>query len=204
MSQKRILALDLSTSCIGWSTLDQNCNLLTYGCIEPDKKGLTKLEYPFKALEVMERLATEVYTLVLMQKPDLIVIEEITGSGIASRLAQKTLDGFHYIIAQKLKAFASKIKYIDVSGTDGWRTYLSIRLSAQDKINNKENKALNKKIGRGQKKLNIINWKNLSCRWVNDKFNLNLDPDMEESHGDIADSICLGYAFIKESLTNWK
>ena len=200
----KVLSLDLSTSCTGFAIFntEEKHMLLTSGIIEPDNKGLAKLEYPEKQLIRMQRLSENILILIESQKPDLIVIEEITGSGVSSRLSQKTLDGFHYVLLGKIQAHIKKVKYIDVSGPYGWRFFLNIRLADQDKILNKERKVLNKKLHKGMKKLPIISWKHLSVRYVNSKLDLKhkYDVDVDVTAGDECDAICIGQAYIKHVL----
>ena len=90
----------------------------------------------------------------------------------------------------------STITYIDSDGLNGWRTFLNLKLSAADKAINKEHKKLNKKLKKGSKKLPIINKKHLACRFVNKTYKLDLDVDLRETDGDIADSIGLGTVFL--------
>src|SRR5437660_9786886 len=59
------------------------------------------------------------------------------------RSSQKTLDGLHWIVLIKNMKFADLFQYYDVSGIDGWRTSLGIRLSEQDKIKDRKSTRLN-------------------------------------------------------------
>jgi len=193
---KKLLSLDLSTSCTGYSIFNmEHLSLIEYGTIVPNNKNLTKLLYPKQQLYRMLTLTKQIKDLIIRCEPDIILIEEIAGS--KNRLSQKVLDGFHFVLLFELKEFIDKIVYKDVTGCNGWRNDLKMVLTKEDKIKNKERKELNKKIGKGQKKQPIISFKHLACRFANYQYRLNLNYDLDEKNGDIADSICLGYAYLR-------
>jgi hypothetical protein len=142
-----LLSLDLSTTCTGWAVFDVDQNkLITYGTLKPSIKGLSKLKYPKQQLTKMIDLAFKVRGLIENYKPTYIVIEEVAGS--KQRIGQKVLDGLHWIVLMHIREFIDIVYFYDVTGVDGWRTHLNLRLSEQDKINNKEAKKLNKEIGK--------------------------------------------------------
>lgn len=196
--KKVILSLDLSTTCTGWAVLDEDRKLIAYGILKPKVKGVAKLKYPRQQLEKMKSLAQQVLELIWNYLPEKIVIEEITGS--KSRMTQKTLDGYHYILLAHIEQFLDIIHYQDVSGSRGWRTGLRLRLSDADKEFNREAKKLNKSMGKGHKKINKIGPKHLAARYVNAKFNMNLDVDNKTSDADIADAIAMGYFFVRNMI----
>lgn len=197
VQEKRVLALDLSTTSTGYA-LFQKGELLEYGNLKPSGAGLSKLPKLAQTLLKMERLADEILCLVQNYKPDLIVIEEIAGS--KNRLGQKTLDGFHWIVLKTLRNFLQIISFYDVTGAAGWRTHLQLKLSDADKAQNKEAKKLNKKLAKGTRKLPIIGPKHLACRYVNRRFNTNLDVDERSTDADICDAIAMGDAFSRFTL----
>lgn len=197
---KILLSLDMSTTCTGWSSFDCDTGkLLDRGTIKPGTKvngiSIAKLDYPAQQLHKMIDISIKLRTLIENQKPTFIVIEEIAGS--RSRLTQKTLDGLHYIVAFHIQEYLPIVRYFDVGGADGWRTWLKLRLSEADKLANKEAKKLNKNLARGTQLLPIIDWKDLACRYVNSIHGLDLNPQKIVSDGDIGDSIAIGTAWLK-------
>lgn len=192
---KILLSLDLSTTCTGFSVFNiETKELIQYKAIKPEKISLKNMDYPEKQLIKMvafaEQLAKEIYNL----NPDFIVIEEIAGA--SQRLGQKVLDGFHWLVLERIPDYLKKLEYYDVTGANGWRTHLGLRLSEEDKLKNKEAKILNKKYS---PKIPIIGPKHLACRFANRVFKLNLDVDQESTDADIADSVCMGYAFLNKN-----
>ncbi|MDE2425744.1 MAG: hypothetical protein KGO96_07540 [Elusimicrobia bacterium] len=87
-----------------------------------------------------------------------------------------------------------KIDFYLVSSSD-WRKTLELRLSKDDKKNNKKvNEA--KRSNKSKKELGLkgkITWKHLSVRMVNELFGLNL----RQKENDQSDAILLGLAYIK-------
>lgn len=196
----KLVSLDLSTTCTGYAIFDiESKSLLEYDILKPKVKGITKMKYPKQQLLKMISLSEQINDLLAEIQPEKIVIEEIAG-GAKARLTQKTLDGFHYILAHFLLIKGWPIEdiyYYDVSGDKGWRTPdLDLKLTPQDKINNKEHRALNKTLSKGNTKLPIIGFKHLSCRYANQTFGLDLNVDQNKTDGDKADAICMGHAFL--------
>jgi len=197
--KKTLLSLDMSTTCTGWALFDiESKELLAYDKLKPSVKGGSKMTYPRAQLERMKSIAEQILGLVESYKPHGIVIEEITGS--KQRLGQKTLDGLHFIVAYYLQEYLDIVSYYDVTGLNGWRTHLNLRLSDADKASNKESKKLNKKLPPRQK-LPIIGPKHLACRHANRRFGMNLDVEVTKTDADIADALCLGDAFLKFRFT---
>ena len=195
---KTLLSLDMSTTCTGWSLFELDAhNLVSYGIL----KGKTFKDSSSQraTLKKLEKMAEDINGLILNYKPTFIVIEEIAGS--KNRIGQKTLDMLHGIVWKCIEPYLDIVSYYDVGGENGWRTHLQLRLSDADKINNKESKKLNLKIGRGVTKLPIIGWKDLSCRYVNRAYGLVLDPQVNQFDADIGDSIAMGSAWIKFKFT---
>lgn len=187
----RILALDLSTSCTGWALFEPGPKLVEYGSIKSSVAGLSKLNGISKTHAKMWRLADQIDELVNEKNPDLLVIEEIAGS--RSRLTQKTLDGFHWLVYHHLGYdWMDKIVLYDVTGLNGWRTQLNLRLSEADKEQNKEAKKLNKKLSKAQQ-IPKVGPKDLSVRYVNARYNLSFTLDKN----DIADAISMGDAYMR-------
>jgi Holliday junction resolvasome RuvABC endonuclease subunit len=195
---KLLLAIDLSTAATGFALFDiKTRKLLQQGVIKG--KSFKDTSTHRATLRKTEYMATEVLTLIENLKPTHIVIEEISGGG--NRISQKTLDIQHGVLWKYIERFLDLVRYMDVTGLHGWRTFLGLKQSEQDKLHNKIAKKTNKLVGRGQK-LPIIGTKHLSCRYVNANYNLNLDPDQNETDGDIADAIGLGSAYLQKVLTS--
>lgn len=195
----KLLALDVSTKSTGFSFFDiETKTLLRYGNITAKLKGLNAKVYPEKQLLTMKEMSKNICEILNQEKevPTQIVIEEITG-GI-NRLTQKVLDACHFILLNDLNDLnlIDRVVYFDCTGLEGWRFHLGLRLSDGDKLQNKEAKELNKKIARGIPKIPIIGPKHLACRFVNHHYGMNLDFNADETHGDIADSICMGHAYL--------
>ena len=193
----KILSLDLSTSCTGWATFDVETNhMLLCGRIKSSTAGTSKLGKLNKTHHKMLGVINEILHLIQKELPDVLVIEEIAGS--RSRLTQKTLDGFHWLLLHMVGDYwRDRVFFYDVTGADGWRTHLGLKLDDADKAANKEAKKLNKSL-KGSQKLPIIGPKHLSCRYANSLYdNLNLDVDENTTDGDVADAICMGDAWIR-------
>lgn len=202
---RKMLCLDLSTTCTGWAVFDLDTKkLLDYGAIKPDKKGMSKLDYPTKQLRVMQNITSQIMSLIYrldgfsMDNPKkeikLIMIEEVNLH--KSRMTGKTLDGMHWILLEALANdrdlnYIDLVRYRDSDGETGWRTRLNLRLSENDKKLNAERKKINKKL-KGKDQLPIINKKHLAARYVNSKLNLNFDVDQNATDNDIVDAIGLG------------
>lgn len=191
---KTLLSLDLSSSCTGWGFFDIDAKtLLQYGHIV-GKRSKEKVKLRATLIRLTQ-MAADIQNLINTLKPEVIVIEEVTGS--KNRIAQKTLDAQHAILWVALQDRLHQIVYYDVSGTDGWRTHLQLRLSEADKAANKEAKRVNKKLSKASTELPIINMKDLAVRHANSRFNLQLSREISPTHYDIADAISLGDAFLK-------
>lgn len=193
---RHLLSLDLSTTCTGWSVLDETGKLITYGIIKPfTGVPVSKMTYPLQQLTKMIDISLKVRKLIEDFKPHHIVIEEIAGS--KQRLGQKVLDGLHWIVLFHNQEYISIVSFFDVTGPNGWRTALGLKLNDADKLANKEAKKLNKELGRGVTKMPIYDAKDLACRYVNSTYGLALDPQVNQYDSDIGDSIAMGSAYIK-------
>lgn len=194
----RLLALDLSTTATGFALWDlETRQLLDFGAIKPDKKGLSKLNYPKKQLYMMRNLAEKLVALITAKGPSIVLIEEVNRH--KSRMSGKTLDGMHYILLEYLPDdYLTRIRYMDSDGSQGWRTKLGLKLSENDRRANAEHSKLNRKL-KGQNQLVIINKKHLAARYVNQALGTNFDVDQDATANDIVDAIGLGLARILDS-----
>lgn len=188
---KTLLSIDLSTNCTGWAVFDLNKKtLIQYGAIKGKNiKNKCKIKSLLLRLICMADLVRE---LIELNKPSLIVIEEITGS--KNRLTQKTLDMMHGILLFRIMDYLDLVYYYDVTGANGWRNHLNLRLSDEDKDWNKEAKELNKSLSKD--KIPVRGPKHISARYANFKYQLNLDVDQNKTDGDIADAVSMGSAFL--------
>lgn len=194
MMSEVLLSIDLSTSCTGWSIFNmEDGTLVTYGVIKgKTRKDSSQYRMILRRLEYM---ATCVLNLIENYKPTHIVIEEIAGS--KNRMGQKTLDMCHGILWKYIDQYLDIVEYYDVSGSDSWRYDLGLRLSEQDKIHNKEAKKINKTLSPHTEQIHIYNWKDVSCRYANQTYNLGLDPIQNKTDADIGDSVAMGSAYLK-------
>lgn len=192
---KSLLSLDMSTTCTGWSVFNiEDGSLITYGILKPSTKGISKLIYPKQQLTKMIDLSFQIRSLILNYTPSHIVIEEIAGS--KQRLGQKVLDGLHWVVLMHIQEFIDIITYYDVTGSEGWRTHLGLKLSEQDKLRNKEAKKMNPDLAPGSR-LPIYDAKDLACRYANATYGLSLDPQASQTDADIGDSVSMGCAYLK-------
>ena len=192
---KVLLSLDLSTTCTGWSIFTiEDSKLVTYGILKPSTKGLSKMVYPKQQLTKMIDLSFQIRSVIQNYAPTQIVIEEIAGS--KQRLGQKVLDGLHWVLLMHIQEFIDIIQYYDVTGSDGWRTHLGLKLTESDKLANKEAKKLNPTLA-ASSRLPIYDAKDLACRYANETYGLALDPQTNQYDADVGDSVSMGSAYLK-------
>jgi len=182
----RILALDISTK-TGWSSLDDG-KLVNKGrlvvSIEdfnvndfPDRSP----KYPHNMLSGAYKMACNIESILKQEKPDIVVIEN-TVKG-RNRHTQRILEWIHKAVLEVLIEMKIKPHYRDPSW---WRSIIGVRLTNDDKKNNKL-------VKEGKKKGKITS-KHLAVRIANELFELKL----LQKDNDIADSILLGLAFFKD------
>lgn len=198
MISKKLLALDMSTTCTGWAVFDiETKDLLEYGYLKPVVPGKSKMkspEKPYKTCKNMAKQIFEVYS--KLNDVEIVAIEEVNKH--KNRIAGKTLDALHAFIWDEFREHLKLLYYCDSDGSSGWRTHLGLKLSDADKIHNKEAKKLNKELAKGTTKIPVINKKHLACRYANKRYGLNLDCDQLTSDGDMADAIGLGSAVLEK------
>lgn len=189
-----LLSVDLSTNCTGWALFEvETKKLVAYGHIKG--KNFKDSSTQRATLKKLEYMGSQVLNLIQNYKPTHIVIEEIAGS--KNRISQKTLDMCHGIVWKWIEQYLDNVSYLDVSGTNGWRTLLGLRFSEEDKARNKEAKKINKDLAPRVSKMPIIDQKDLACRHVNREYGLTLDPQANQSDADVGDAISLGDAWLK-------
>lgn len=193
--EKTVLTLDLSTTCTGYAVFRKDGTLIKYDRLKPITRGLTQYTPVQKKIVQMDSLIQQIRNVIAENHCELIIIEEITGS--RSRLTQKTLDGFHWLVYNSLFPYLPNVRMYDVTGANGWRTHLKLKLTANDKLRNKESAKLNKKIAKGTRKIPKIGPKHLACRFVNAEFNTQFDVDKDSTDADVCDAIAMGVAFFR-------
>jgi D-alanyl-D-alanine carboxypeptidase len=179
----KILSLDISSKS-GWA-IHNGDQLIDYGLIRVEIKDFNvnkdvnkSPEYPYNLLDAANEMGQRLLDIVLKTQPDKIVIEN-TVKG-RNRHTQRLLEWMHKEITENLRSKNIKFYYLDPSE---WRSILEIKLSNEDKKNNK--------LVKSGKKRGKITKKHLSVRAANDLYSLNL----KIKDNDIADAICLGRAF---------
>lgn len=186
----KLLALDISTH-TGWATWEDSV-FKDYGVIDPPKtlKELG-LKYPSSFLTFCDGISESIFELVKKVQPNSIVIEETNRA--KARFSQKQLEWIHCLTLQKLNTYNNLLNVHYVS-TSAWRKVLDIRMSKDDKKNNKKvNDA--KKNGVNKKEAGVkgkVTTKHLAIRFVKEKYNINLLVKQNNE----ADAICLGEAFL--------
>lgn len=139
-------------------------------------------------------LSFQIRSLIENYRPTHIVIEEIAGS--KQRLGQKVLDGLHWVVLMHVQDYIDIIQYYDVTGVDGWRHHLNLKLTDLDKANNKEAKKLNPDL-EPKSRLPVYDAKDLACRYANETFGLALNPQVNQYDADVGDSVSMGSSYIK-------
>jgi hypothetical protein len=179
----RLLSLDISTH-TGWAIFDDR-KLVEYGILnikvddlnfKPDPTKSPK--YPRNILNASAGMLYLIVELLIKFRPD-VVIAENTVKG-RNRTAQRFLEWCHKDIIDYFVDHDIHFVYTDPSE---WRKKLNLRLSKDQKVNNR-NVSLGKKRGR-------ITKKHLSVNEANARFGLNL----KLKDNDIADALLIGASF---------
>lgn len=189
-----VLALDLSTS-TGFAVFKDG-KLHDYGSFKITVKDFNVNDYPERSPEYPKNVldaSNEVGRRVIENmidtfKPDVIVIEN-TVKGM-NRHTQRILEWIHKAVLDKMgDKNLEKVKYLDPSR---WRSIIGLVLSAEDK---KHNILVKKHLAKGK-----ITRKHLSVRMANEKFKL----ELKLKDDDVADAICLGWAWTVKNVDGVK
>jgi hypothetical protein len=181
-----LLALDISTH-TGWAVFNDK-KLLDYGVLnikiddlnfKPDPSKSPK--YPKNILNASSGMLYLIKELLDKYSPKIVICENTTKG--RNRHYQRCLEWFHKDIIDYFVDHEQAFVYMDPSE---WRFILDMRLSKDDKKNNRE-VSLGKKRGR-------ITKKHLSVRMANNLFSLNL----KIKDNDIADALMLCWAYINK------
>lgn len=178
----KVLGLDLSTK-TGYAVFYKG-KLIDYGRLAkveiedfnvndyPNKSP----KYPKNIIIAAETVADQVMILVNKVKPDKIVIENSVKG--RNRHTQRFIEYMHFCVS---KALGCDFVYMDPSE---WRSIVGMKMSNDDKKNNREVKA--------GKKRGKITKKHLSVRLANANHNLSLKMKDE----DVADAANLAHAYV--------
>lgn len=182
----RILSLDLSTKS-GWAVF-QDGILEKSGELEQVKvvnfnvndKPWTQPEYPWNIMNAAHAISGDIEKLILQENPTFIVIENsVKGKNSQT---QRLIEWFHFTVLSVIKLQFLPMAYMLPSA---WRSAVNLRLSKDEKKNNRE-------VSAGKKRGKITR-KHLSVNMVNELY-----PELELilKHNDRADAILLGLGFL--------
>ncbi len=179
----KTLALDLSTKS-GWSVFEDGIRISS-GVLDKvfvkdfnvnDEPGKSPL-FPYNVIEAADTVCRMVMNLIGEHQPDALVIEQTTMG--RNRFTQKLLEWIHFAF---LKQIGGKmpLHFIDVSE---WRKLVEMRLSVEEKRNNRD-------VSQGKKRGKVTK-KHLAVNMVNAKYGLGL----KIKDNDQADAILMNLAF---------
>jgi hypothetical protein len=194
-----ILSLDLSTK-TGWAYFEEG-KLQECGTLFADKEPAKKDEWPWRegypwdfikrARDVVNRIST----LFFQMSPDVIVIEETTGS--SNNYSQKILEFIHHDLLMLLSMGTQKIK-VDYVRTGVWRNIVQATQNDEEKKWNAKIGRIKKKTGKRLAKIDgkvvrKLDRKDYALRAFERHFNQKLDRKMN----DACDAALVGLAYIK-------
>jgi Holliday junction resolvasome RuvABC endonuclease subunit len=179
----KTLALDLSTKS-GWSVFEDGIRISS-GVLDKvfvkdfnvnDEPGKSPL-FPYNVIDAADTVCRMVMNLIGEHQPDALVIEQTTMG--RNRFTQKLLEWIHFAF---LKQIGGKmpLHFIDVSE---WRKLVEMRLSVEEKRNNRD-------VSQGKKRGKVTK-KHLAVNMVNAKYGLGL----KIKDNDQADAILMNLAF---------
>lgn len=206
-----VLALDVATK-TGYAVLRRHdeegdrIELAEHGLLRLPQPVKDYGTYPWSYIAATQAMAREVTDLVARVQPDVVVVEE-TNLG-RQRYTQKLLEFLHNALLTRLAAYPEAqgmmtppVFYVS---TSEWRKALGLRLSKDDKKNNRRLSAAKKVAAMtgakvDKKELGVKGkktWKHLSVEYVNGRFALGL----KQGQNDVSDAVCLGLGFIQGAL----
>lgn len=181
----RVLSLDLSTKS-GWAVFKDGV-LEKSGELEQvhvkdfnvNDKPWERPGYPWNIMDAAYSISDGIENLILQEKPTFIVIENSTkGRNVST---QRLIEWFHFTVLLIIKQKSIPFNYLMPSA---WRSAVNLRLSKDEKKNNRD-------VSAGKKRGKITR-KHLSVNMVNEIYNLGL----KLKHNDQADAILLGVGFL--------
>jgi Holliday junction resolvasome RuvABC endonuclease subunit len=186
----RILSLDLSTKS-GWAVfvdgvLEKSGELEKVDVVNfnVNDKPWTQPEYPWNVMQAARLISEDIEKLILQEKPTFIVIENsVKGKNSQT---QRLIEWFHFTVLTVIKLQFLRMAYMMPSE---WRSAVNLRLSKDEKKNNRD-------VSAGKKRGKITR-KHLSVNMVNQLY-----PNLELilKNNDQADAILLGLGFISKLL----
>ncbi|PWU06074.1 MAG: hypothetical protein C5B47_08060 [Verrucomicrobia bacterium] len=189
---EKLLTLDYSTTSTGYAVFDiRSKTLLDFGVIKPGKIKKTKNQLR-DTVAKLQSVADQIVALIEKSQPTQIVIEQVNLG--KNRVSQKTLDGGHFLLYEKLGKWLEVVLLVDSDGPQGWRTKLNLKLTEEDKKSNAINSKLNKKKAKGTPDYLIVNKKHLAARSVNATLGTSFDVDKNAGDSDQVDAIGIGIA----------
>lgn len=210
-----VLTLDLSTR-TGGAVFDTASSELLIDVFDIDKKGESPLStntmlkgetkkarkrkaiatrydpsnHPLDFLIFVDTFTDLIFNKVKEIKPDRIVVEQ-TNKG-RDRWRQKLIEWIHQSLMTKLALDDYNITYID---TIEWRRLLDLKLSAQNRKDNKLIREYNRnKKPDEEGAVGIVDEKDLAINFVEKTLGYKL----KKKENDIADAICIGLAYLKK------
>ena len=142
-----------------------------------------------------QEVARGIFGLVEKFSPQQIVIENTVAG--RNRDSQRQLEFIHYALLDLInKSLAESRPEVYYVSPGIWRNKLQIKLTAEDKQDNKilrRGTKEQKRLLKDKKNLRgIISKKHLAIRYVHNKYNINIKVKQD----DVAVAICLGDAFL--------
>lgn len=215
----KILGLDISTK-TGCAVFNDG-QLVSYCVIEKTFPSIANDygDYPWSFLHVANDIVHQIVDKINLEKPDIVVIEEINKPGrFGSRHSQRLLDSLHFLLIQKIEPHheAGKLKVCYINTSD-WRKKLNLSVAETKKMARpyiKELDRLKKEFAKADKtnkkslKIQLdtlkkdlkskcihgkVDKKSISVAHVNLKYGLNLN----KGQNDISDAVCQVEAYIK-------
>lgn len=188
----RILSLDLSTKS-GWAVFvdgkyekSGELKQVKVENFNVNDKPWTQPEYPWNIMDAANSIAIGIEKLIIQEQPTFIVIENsVKGKNSQT---QRLIEWFHFTVLTILKNRSLPFAYMMPSE---WRSAVNLRLSKDEKKNNRD-------VSAGKKRGKITR-KHLSVNMVNELYpHLNLIL----KNNDQADAILLAVGFLNKSCGN--
>ena len=182
----KILSLDISSH-TGWAVIEDN-KLLHYGKIDIQCEDSS---WPLGILNWSKEISSKIFDLINNTECDKIIIERANSSRF--RNSQNFLDWVHFDLINTLvdEGYYEKLLYRDSSL---WRKLVGIKLTKDQKKQNKMAKAASKKkqiLKVNGKRAGKVTKKHLAILKCNEVFQTNF----KLKENDIAEACLLGYSY---------
>lgn len=195
----RVLSLDLSTK-PGWAYFEDK-KLHELGTLHVEKKPADEGDWPYRTgypwdyIKQARDVVNAINTLFFQFTPDVIVIEETTGS--SNNYSQKILEFIHHDLIMLLSMGSSRIevKYVR---TGVWRNIVGAKQSDEERKWNAKIARIKKKTGKRLAKIDgkvvrKLDRKDYALRAFEDIFGEKLEYKMN----DACDAALVGWAYIQ-------